>query len=249
MYKNKEYLYKAFIEDRLTVEVIAENCKVSKSTIEKWLRKFGLRRGNQIHTVNNDKINNEMSPIFSYFADLVATDGHFSKSGTRVALRLRNRGSYEVLTLIKDYIEYTGDVYVYNDCDNELSVSDKEFRYQLLNYGMSEEGKMYNNFPFIIRFLPNSEDHTRMFYRGVVDGDGNVQQNGIFRISMSNKKFMEGFSKSINSVLNLDTKVVPDRKYWKIEMTKHQSKVFLDSVYEGYPEYRLPDKYNNYVRG
>lgn len=250
MYKDKEYLYNQYIVNRLPVKVIAEKCNVSSSTIESWLRKFNIKRGdNNKHTLNEYKVQNDMSPILSYYAGLVATDGHFSKGGNRVALRVRNNGSYKVLSLIKDYLEYTGDIYVYNDVDNELSISNKVLRETLLDYGMSEDGKSKHFFPFIIKHLPPAEEHTRMFYRGVVDGDGNIRKNGVFRITMGNKRFMESFATSINNNLNIGVKVVPDRSYWKIEMTKKQSKIFLDFVYKGYDDFRFPDKYDNYKRG
>lgn len=51
MYKDKKYLKKRFITERKTVQFIADECGVSKGTIETYLRRYSLKRGNIKHTI------------------------------------------------------------------------------------------------------------------------------------------------------------------------------------------------------
>ena len=64
---------------------------------------------------------------------------------------------------------------------------------------------------------------------------------------MTNKDFLLSMSEYLNSNLGTKTIVKPDRKYWKIEMLKADSLVFLDWVYKGYEQFRFLDKYYRYL--
>lgn len=244
MYKSKEFLLEEYITKRKTVKEIADLCHVSKGTIENWLRKYNIKRGNIKHTLDEDKINISL-PEFCYYAGLCVTDGYVDKKVDRVSLRLRNEGSYLVLSLIKDFLNYSGEVNVYHKVDNDLTITSTKLIDTLGKLGVSRLGKKYNHFPYnILEQLDN--DCVRMYLRGILDGDGNIKKNGIFRITISNKSFIEDLCLFINNLLGLDIKVKPDRTYHKLELTKTQSKIFLDYVYLGYSQLRFKRKYNNY---
>lgn len=44
LYQSKKWLTKKFWHERLTEQEIAELCGVNQTTINTWLRKFGLRK-------------------------------------------------------------------------------------------------------------------------------------------------------------------------------------------------------------
>lgn len=246
MYKDYNYLYNAYITKRLTVKQIATECSVSASTIEKWLNKFNIKRGNVKHTINNDKLDFN-NPIFFYYAGLVATDGYLDKVVPRVSLRLRNSGCKDVLNYIKEYFEFSGELYNFNQVDYELCITSKELREKMKYFGISDKGKQCNTFPYQLLCYSYSVC-VALFLRGILDGDGNIKKNGVFRITLGNRKYLQDMSNFINETLKLDTTVLPDRDYWKIEMTKGQSKVFLDFVYQDYLMLKFEDKYNNYIK-
>lgn len=241
MYKDKKYLKKRFITERKTVQFIADECGVSKSTIETYLKRYSLKRGNIKHTINEDSVDTT-SPIFNYYAGLIATDGYLDKKVKRVSIRNKNLGCDKVFERLKDYFEFTGNVRVYREC-YDLTITSKWLIRGLKALGISPLGKIHNEFPDLFY----DEYCARMYLRGILDGDGNIKTTGIFRITLSNKSFLDDMSEYLNDTLGLNTVVKPDRKYWKIEMTKGDSKLFLDWVYTGYDEFRFLDKYYRYL--
>lgn len=124
MYKDKQYLYEQFIVQRKSVKDIAKECNISASSIEKYLSKFNLKRGNIKYTLDETTIDIS-NPVFCYFAGLMITDGYFDKKVDRVSIRVRNTGSYNVLNAIKDNFNFTGNVKVYNEVDNDLIITSK----------------------------------------------------------------------------------------------------------------------------
>lgn len=44
LYKSKDWLYRRYVVQKKTVTEIAEECKVSAMTIQRYLDKFGLIR-------------------------------------------------------------------------------------------------------------------------------------------------------------------------------------------------------------
>lgn len=241
MYKDKEYLYEEFIVKRKFVRDIAKDCNVSISTVENYLKRYGLKRGNIKYNVDESKFSKNF-PEFCYYAGLVSTDGYLSKGVARVSVRCKNLGCKEVFENLKAFFSYSGEIKCYREC-YDLSITSHKLREELSNMGVSSEGKINNSFPSSFY----SEDCARMFFRGLLDGDGNIKTSKVFRITLSNRSYLEGFSSFLNSYLGLSTVVKPDRKYWKIEMLKGDSLIFLSWVYQGFPSYRFLDKYYRWL--
>lgn len=241
MYKDKNYLKIRFIDERKSVHLIAKECNVSKSTIEKYLKKYSLKRGNIKNTINNESID-VTSPIFNYYLGLISTDGYLDKKVPRVSIRCKNLGCGKVFNNLKDYFNFTGEVRTYNE-SYDLTITSKHLINTLNEVGISSLGKIHNKFP--TNFY--NEDCARMYFRGLLDGDGNIKLQKVFRITLSNKNFLESMSNYLNKNLSTDTVVKSDRKYWKIEMSKRDSKLFLDWVYRGYEQFRFLDKYYRYI--
>lgn len=240
MYKDKNYLKNQFIENRKTVKSIAEECNVSISTIEYYLGKYNLKRGNIKHTINCDAVD-ATSPVFNYYAGLIATDGYLDKRIPRVSLRCKNLGCDSVLGRLKHYFGFTGDIKLYRDLF-DLTITSRYLIQMLNGMGVSSKGKPYNKFPS--HFY--DENCARMYLRGILDGDGNITVARTFRITLSNKKFLLDMSNYLNNRLGINTEVKPDRKYWKVEMRKEASAIFLDWVYTGFDEFKFIDKYYRY---
>lgn len=241
MYKDKKYLKRRFIEERKPVKFIAQECNVSVSTIENYLKKYNLKRGNIKHTINNDAVD-FTSPVFNYLIGLIATDGYMDKKVPRVSLRCKNLGCDKVFNNLKDYFGFTGEIKLYREC-YDLSITSRYLIKALKVAGVSPLGKVHNKFPDSFY----DEDCARMYFRGLLDGDGNIKPTKIFRITITNKDFLLSMSDYLNKTIGTNTVVKPDRKYWKIEMVKRDSKLFLDWVYKGYEQFRFLDKYYRYI--
>lgn len=240
MYKDKDFLYEEFIVKRNTVKSIADKCNVSKSTIENYLKRYSLKRGNIKNTLNESKID-VTNPIFNYYIGLIITDGYLDKKVKRVSIRCKNEGSFEVFTKLKEYFEYTGCVNTYNG-SNDLTITSHKLIEVLNSIGVSSKGKVYNRFPKSFY----NEECSKMFFRGILDGDGNIH-NKVFRITLSNKIFLDDMANYLNNILGIHTEVKKDRTYWKIEMRVSDSNVFLNWLYSGYKYFMFLDKYKKFL--
>ena len=240
MYKDKDFLYEEFIVKRNTVKSIADKCNVSKSTIEQYLKKYSLKRGNIKNTLNESKID-VTNPIFNYYIGLMITDGYLDKKVKRASIRCKNEGSFEVFSKLKEYFEYTGCIRVYGS-GNDLTITSTKLIEVLNSMGVSSKGKAYNSFPKDFY----NEECSKMFFRGMLDGDGNIH-NKTFRITLSNKDFLEYMTKYLNNLLGIHTEVNKDRTYWKIEMRVNDSSVFLNWLYNGYKDFMFSDKYKKFL--
>lgn len=239
-HQDKDYLYKEFIVNHRMVKDIAQECGVSIGSIEQYLKRYGIKRGNIKYRLNEAKLDTT-NPIFMYYCGLISTDGYMDKAVNRVSLRCGNLGCDRVFEKIKEYLEWEGSITKYRKC-YDITPTSSKLKEVLISVGVSPLGKIYNEFPK--EFY--SQDCARMFFRGLLDGDGNIREKGVFRITISNKEYLEKFSEYVNSTLGTSTEVKPDRKYWKIEMRQHDSKVFLDWVYKGFEDFRFQDKYSVY---
>ena len=239
-HEDKDYLYKEFIINHRMVKDIAQECGVSIGSIEQYLKRYGIKRGNIKYRLNEAKLDTT-NPIFMYYCGLISTDGYMDKAVNRVSLRCSNLGCDRVFEKIKEYLEWEGSITKYRKC-YDITPTSTKLKEILISVGVSPLGKIHNEFPK--EFY--SQDCARMFFRGLLDGDGNVREKGVFRITISNKEYLEKFSEYVNKTLGTSTEVKPDRKYWKIEMRQHDSKVFLDWVYQGFEDFRFQDKYSVY---
>lgn len=222
------------------VKDIAQECGVSIGSIEQYLKRYGIKRGNIKYRLNEAKLDTT-NPIFMYYCGLISTDGYMDKAVNRVSLRCSNLGCDRVFEKIKEYLEWEGSIIKYRKC-YDITPTSTKLKEILISVGVSPLGKIHNEFPK--EFY--SQDCARMFFRGLLDGDGNVREKGVFRITISNKEYLEKFSEYVNKTLGTSTEVKPDREYWKIEMRQHDSKVFLDWVYQGFEDFRFQDKYSVY---
>ncbi len=199
MYKDKKYLKRRFIDERKPVKFIAQECNVSVSTIENYLKKYNLKRGNIKYIINNDKVD-FTSPVFNYFLGLIATDGYMDKRVPRVSLRCKNLGCDKVFNNLKDYFEFTGKIKLYREC-YDLSITSRYLIKALKVAGISPLGKVHNKFPDDFY----DEDCARMYFRGLLDGDGNIKLTKTFRITITNKDFLLSMSDYLNKTIGTNT--------------------------------------------
>lgn len=253
-YRDMTYLRDEFIEKGKSARQIATQCGVSMSTIEKWIEKFNLYgiKPKTLYSLDTSKIAH--TPIFYYYAGLIATDGYIDKKNHRVNLRMKNKGVDTVLRHLKDYFCFTGEVRCYKG-SYDLTITSQELIDLLLSLNVTDTNKSFtvgvpNSFP--------SEDCARMYMRGVLDGDGNVgivhMQNGKiglrgFRLTKGSATFIEGLCRVLYDYLTISTSPVYRKfgngnTYPSLEMRVADTRIFYKWVYQGYVDYRLPEKFN-----
>ena len=253
MYKDKDFLFHHFVEKREPASKIAEMCGVNSSKVEYYLTKYNLYglRGRRKFVFNQDKL--KLVPQVYYFLGLVCTDGYVDLKNKRVCIRLRNAGAKEVLTVLKDYFEYTGELHFYKGKDYDLTITGESLITFLHDVGVI-------NFENTDKLIPNKfpdEDCARLFLRGCLDGDGNIHllrnksggyYSGTFRIVKGFKGFIEGVKDLLIDYVDIDCPLTWQKTskgvYPKLELKVADSKKLYRWVYSGFPEYRLSEKFS-----
>lgn len=253
MYRDKDFLFQHFVEERKSASKIAEMCGVLDSKVEYYLTKYGLYglRGRRKFIFNRDKL--KLVPQVYYFLGLVCTDGYVDLKNKRVTIRLRNTGAKEVLSTLKDYFEFTGELYFYKGKDYDLTITGESLITFLYELGII-------NFETTDKLIPNTfpdEDCARLFLRGCLDGDGNIHilrnksggyYSGTFRIVKGFKGFIDGVKNLLLKYVDIDCPLTWHKTskgtYPKLELKVAESKKFYRWVYEGFPEYRLSEKFS-----
>lgn len=253
---NKEILINEWIINRKSQNEISKELSVSLGTVEYWIKKHGLigKRTKTKFTCNSSKFSLE-NPIFWYYCGLIATDGYVDIENNRAVLILNNQGCETVLNNLINHFEYSGKLKCYKGNYNFKLVS-KELMNQL-----SKVGLYITNKTFDLKF-PNIEgdDNLKMFLRGCLDGDGNINVKksnkggyigGQFRIVTASNDFIKGIINSINTKFGFNYELschrTKGKAYPKLEMRVDDSITFYNWLYQGYEDFRFPDKYNKYL--
>ena len=258
MYHNKEYLYNEYIRKNRTEQSIADECGISVKLLHYYIQKFSLThiKSRRKYTLNESKFT-LLDPVFCYYAGLVITDGYIDYKNHRVSLRLKNDGSFEMLSALKQYFEFSGEIKQYGGCF-DLTMTSDVLLTKMSMFGAKEPNKTYTlRFP---KLLSKNEDCKRMFLRGILDGDGNIHTHkskytgkivgGQFRIVTASEAFIAGLVRFINKQFNFNYTVgkaiVKDVVYPKLEMRTADSLTMYDWIYNGFDNFRLRDKYLKY---
>lgn len=252
----KENLYELYIKQNKSQREIAEIFGCKEGKIDYWTRKYGIAiKKSDPDSVFNLKNISRFDPIFCYYAGLVATDGYFDTKNNRVSLRVKNEGSYEVLNKINSYFDHIKPIQVYTSRgrseSNDLTLVGSVVPNELKRMGIF--GYKYNR-TFSLDWYNEAEDCCKqMFLRGILDGDGNIRKNGVFRLSMVSFEFVENLIYAVNNILGTAYEMKyssnsSKRKYPSIELHVADSIRFCDFIYKGFCEYRFSDKYEKYYK-
>lgn len=262
MYREKKYLVKEYIEKNRSESDIAKEWGIDPKLLHYYIKKNNLVgiKSRRKYTVDEGKLS-MTDPVFCYYAGLIATDGYIDHKNHRVSLRVKNKGSKEVLQALADYFSFTGSVKMYKGCYDLTITSDVLIsKLGSLRVKDTEQGKKTYTLKFPA-ILPSSEDCQRMFVRGILDGDGNIHIytssytnkvcGGQFRIVTASHDFIAGLTRYINRKFGFEYKVsiakLKGIEYPKLEMKVEDSKTFYKWLYKNFEEFRFSDKYNKYM--
>jgi len=213
-----------------------------------------MKKGHFKYKINNSKLDIS-NPIYCYFIGIVSTDGYIDNKNSRICIRMRNKDTERVFNLLKDYLEYTGPIFTYKQVDKELRISSLELIENLTQLGLNVEK---HKIPFL-KF--KSELCTKMYIRGLHDGDGNIKRSykkekwvgGEFRYTNNNLNFQTSFYNWFKikypNLKTLNLKEVPRKSgiFYELSTGVQEGKIFASWFYSGKEEYKLNCKYNKYL--
>lgn len=244
-----EYLKRRYLEQGKSIQHLADEFGISSKLMYYYLHKYGLAvKGTTSTTKVDDSKFNFLDPLFCYYAGLVITDGYLDEKNNRVSLRVCNDGSYEVLKRLRRHFKASSNVRVYGS-SNDLTIHSRTLLEVLSQAGISGPK---NTRLFFVPFIENlPEQNQRMFFRGILDGDGNIH-NSRFRIAMKSKGMIEAIVDFVNHLLGSKYSMSYGTNsskmlYPKLEMRKGDSLEFLDWLYIGYKYYRFEDKFQVFL--
>jgi hypothetical protein len=203
--------------------------------------------------VFNLKHIDKKDPIFCYYAGLVATDGYLDYKNKRIAVRVNNQGSNEVLENLRGYFEFIRPIRHYKgstgNISHELLIPNSCIFQELVLMGI--EGSKCDRTFSLDWFISASDDCRKMFLRGISDGDGNFHY-GAWRLSMGSKDFVLSLIDVFNmySEDHYELKFSSNssgRKYPAISLHKKDTASIFKWIYDGFEQYRFTDKYNSFA--
>lgn len=183
-YKNREWLWKQYIEKELSTHQIADQIGCTFQTICRWLKEFDIPKRDWVAQLRyenresswNDKFFDELSPSGAYIIGLIIADGSLrgiNAERYNIQISQKNRKILEQISDVLDggSIDKATNAWILN--------LNSKHAYEILTnkFGIPDGGaKSYNvRIPEHILERNNLLPHC---IRGVFDGDGSVAKGG-----------------------------------------------------------------------
>lgn len=241
------------INEGKTIREISSYLKVSRSTVNRRLKKYNLHVPNHHNLLkfDNTVFDSIDTEEKAYWLGFLYADGNIHSTMNIVTLNLKG-SDYNHLEKFKLFLKASNNVIEttikvnnkkYSIC--KFSVCDKHFKNTLINLGCFPKKSLILRFPILSIFKEyNLVYH---FIRGYVDGDGclTFSRNGRLNLSiLGTKEFLEGICNifpnmfaSIRKVKRLQTNVYTisncgekaDEVTYKLY---HNSTIYLDRKYD-----------------
>ncbi|MFD1735421.1 hypothetical protein ACFSCX_02490 [Bacillus salitolerans] len=242
---NKEWMQNEYLIKRKSAYQIARELDVKYGRVDRWICNHGFYGLKTFKNTCNESMFNYKNPIFCYFAGYVATDGYIDIGTTpRVSLRSNDKCSEQLFRMLANYFEFTGQIRLYKK-SYDLTITSQKLVNELNNHFNITNAKTKT-----LRF-PNyffNDKCASMFFRGVIDGDGNIRKDGGVRIYCGSNDFMDGSIAFLNTQFNWRVKkTYVSKKYPGFSLSGLKSKQLLDWVYRYDTTYLLQRKYERYL--
>jgi hypothetical protein len=215
-YISKDEFQKMLYEEKLKYVEIIERIRFpyDASTFSRLVRKLGWKT--DLGKVDKYKVNEKFFDTWSresaWFYGWLITDGHINDKS--IDLRLQKRDS-DVLEKLKDLIEFSGNLYRYKTTTG-LRIYNRRLVESLRNLGIPKHNK---TFECVYPHIPI--DYEWDFIRGVFEGDGSIQTNGKFCLSLcgASYKLLSGVKEFLerNRInVRLDVKEMNGKPFYNI---------------------------------
>lgn len=181
---------------KISQREIAKRLRIGKTTINRWSKELGYKY--QKHTVN-EKIFNQFTEESAYLLGFIYADGNIAwnpKRGYQSLTITASAKDKDHLERIRSLLSSTKPLlYSVKTNSYRLIVSNKELCLRLMELGVMPKKSLILKFP---TFIP--KEYLRHFFRGVIDGDGNIryvdrEKSPYFEITIASGS--ESFSKDL----------------------------------------------------
>lgn len=257
---DKEYLVREYINKDRTMDDIARELGIARSSLYYYIKKYNLIGTNLKNTKSITRYIDESlvdlsNPDVSYLAGLVATDGFIRQNC--ITLALSGENGKQILNDIAIAFKYNGEIkprenhggfssneyYELTICSSKL-VSLLESKFNIV--GKKSDG----NSRFNTEYITNDEDCLRSYLRGIIDGDGTLELDRYrFQITEGNEVFIHEILEFINIWFgfNVEMSYRTDREgnYPYFVLNRVQTTEFLDWVYTD-AKLKINYKYDKY---
>ncbi len=195
---------------KISQREIARKLGIGKTTINRWSKELGYNH--KKHTVN-EKFFDEFTEESVYLLGFIYADGNISwnpKKGYQSLTITASAKDKEHLERIRKLLSSTK-LLLYSVKTNSyrLIVSNKKLCLRLMELGVMPKKSLILKFP---TFIPH--EYLRHFFRGVIDGDGNIryvdrEKSSYFEITIASgsKSFSEDFISAVNKQIDVATKL------------------------------------------
>lgn len=178
-YNNREFLTKKY-EELKNGDLIAQEIGVTRTTVYRWLRKYGITsKPYKRHSVNEKYFSNIDTEEKAYYLGFIYADGCVYRGDSKnsmvfqINLSVKDRKILEDMNKAfnSDYpiVEFDGN---YGNRLCKLKISNTEFCRNLMSQGVTLRKTYECHYPKNIR-----SDLERHFIRGLFDGDGCIYRN------------------------------------------------------------------------
>lgn len=170
--EEKQNIVDLFYQGKSKKEIIAI-ADITTRTFPLVFKEFGINTGRKNrYTLNEDYFENIDTEAKAYILGLIAADGCITKTNYFAIASI----DYDILELIKNELEYTGDIYIPKRQEHEnwntayrINFSSKKFCDSLKKHGI------YPNKSLTYDEMPNIDESLKRHYvRGYFDGDGAI---------------------------------------------------------------------------
>jgi len=237
-----------YVEQRLSIERVAQQVGFSATTIGRRLRELGIQTRPRGPVAASSPVPRAWTADLAYTVGLIATDGNLSKKRGRIAIMSNDTDVLEVvrrrLRLKATIKPHRGG---YGTRCHHLSWSDRRFYDWLIEIGLTPTKSL------TLGPLAAPDDCFKDFVRGCIDGDGSIvsyvdryhackRASYVYRrlyvvLASASLRFIEWLRARVQALANvvgsIDVRRSPGRHdIWRIRYAKRESLALPHWIYD-----------------
>ena len=220
---------KDFQENNLYCEDLAKKYEVDVSTIYRILNKYNIKRQTGYHTNCDTSYFEQIdNPHKAYLLGFITADGAVVNNILSIEV---HDDDIEVLKYAQQQINPQATI---TKCKgrstSKISFGAKKIGEDLAKYGVVQnKSKVIKNVP--LNFIPH--EYLKYYFRGLIDGDGCILENGRLSIYSGSKEYIEDVHRILIKELNLSqTSIYHGTTYFCSWSNKEDRKKLFDYLYE-----------------
>ena len=224
---------KDFQENNLYCEDLAKKYEVDVHTIYRILDKYNIKRQTGYHTNCNANYFEQIdNPHKAYLLGFITADGAVVNNILSIEV---HDDDIEVLKYAQQQINPQATITKCKDrSTSKISFGAKKIGEDLAKYGIVQnKSKTIKNVP--LDLIP--QEYLKYYFRGLIDGDGCILENGRLSIYSGSKEYIEDVHRILIKELNLSqTSIYQGTTYFCSWSSKNDRKKIFDYLYNNLDE-------------